>query len=142
MTEESKRKIEALKHCSSEENWCYECPAADDCVNSKKTTRRTIAKMALEVIYELGRELEEYKDSLSDSVRVIVKMQARLPKWIPVTEGLPEPCVAVLVMYKQENDTPHRHMAYLNHRGKWVGLELTGEVTAWHPLPKPYYGEA
>jgi len=33
-------------------------------------------------------------------------------------------------------------MAYLNRRGKWVGLAFEGEVTAWHPLPKPYSGEA
>jgi len=35
MTEESKRKIEALKHCSREDNWCNNCPASAECISYK-----------------------------------------------------------------------------------------------------------
>lgn len=142
MTEESKRKIEALKHCSREDNWCNNCPASAECISTETTTSDKVAKMALEVIDAQDRELEEYKGSLSDSVRVIAELREQLPKWIPVAEGLPEPFVTVLVTHKRENDTPRRHMACLNHRGEWVGPPLAGEVTAWMPLPEPYSGEA
>lgn len=120
MTERSKQIIEGFRFCVKFEESCEKCPIFNLCVGKGALTTH-LSKAALEVIDEL---------------------QAQQPKWTPVTEGLPEPCVAVLVMYKQENDTPHRHMAYLNRRGKWVGLAFEGEVTAWHPLPKPYSGEA
>lgn len=118
MTEESKRKIEALKHCSAEDNWCYDCPAADDCVNSKKTTRRTIAKMALEVIDEL---------------------LAKQPKWTPTKERFPEKNGVYLVTAKDRDKEAEVQRVY------WDGIWLYWprvKVTAWMPLPEPYSGEA
>lgn len=82
MTEKTRRIVEGLRYCANcagESASCEKCRIFDDC-------RHFVAKMALEVIDELDHELEEYKDSLSDSVRVIAELQEALfrdPSAIP-----------------------------------------------------------
>jgi hypothetical protein len=137
MTEGSRRKIEALKHCGAEDSWCHDCPAVVECINAEITTARKVAKMALEVIDELGRELEGYKDSLSDSVRVIVELQAQQPKWTPVTEGLPMVDEIVLVTARTKTGLHNINRAYWGGN-IWHGSGSMANVTAWMPLPEPY----
>lgn len=101
MTEASKRKIEALKHCSAEDSWCHDCPAAVECINAETTTSHKVAKMALGVIAELACDLKEREDLLDSTFHTIMELLEAGPKWTPVTEGLPEPFVTVLVTHKQ-----------------------------------------
>lgn len=53
------------------------------------------------------------------------------PRWIPVTERLPEEDGGYLVTVKRGYVTT----------AVWIGItKLWNEVTAWMPLPKPYKG--
>ena len=62
------------------------------------------------------------------------------PRWIPVTERLPEPFVSVLVQMPGEKPFPTVREGYISTDGKWVGgyfKRKTDEVTHWMPLPEP-----
>lgn len=59
------------------------------------------------------------------------------PKWIPVTEALPEKDVPVLVYLF--GDSPY--IAWINHDGEWETEEFTIDrdylPKTWMPLPEP-----
>ena len=64
-----------------------------------------------------------------------------LPKWIPVTERLPEPKELVLCIWKDINGI-HYGFARYQHDNVWyVSNEGMPEVTHWMPLPQPPKGE-
>ena len=56
------------------------------------------------------------------------------PRWIPVTERLPEPLEDVLVYDPQDNRVAE---AYMTRPKEWVGVRINHEVTHWMPLPEP-----
>ena len=63
------------------------------------------------------------------------------PKWIPVTERLPERGAEVLVC-----DTREDYVSVWEHIGDglWFGNEViwaTEDITHWMPLPEPPKGE-
>ena len=61
------------------------------------------------------------------------------PKWISVTERLPQNFVSVLAYIPCEHPLPTVKEAYLAD-GSWVtrtSLFFTKEVTHWMPLPNP-----
>lgn len=61
------------------------------------------------------------------------------PKWIPVSESLPESRVYVLVTYEyQYGLIDHGISWYEDKRKEWMSAR---EVTAWVPLPEPYREE-
>lgn len=59
------------------------------------------------------------------------------PKWIPVTEGLPEDKQEVLVTEYGDTDIGRRF------EGRWLDRygDKMKDVTAWMPLPEPYKGD-
>lgn len=81
------------------------------------------------------------------------------PRWIPVTERMPEEDVAVLVSYRYkegEGDTSHSNIAITSYGQMYFGGHKVGiqhwrapfkyfhsnyEVVAWMPLPEPYRKE-
>lgn len=60
------------------------------------------------------------------------KALEREPRWIPVTERLPEEGTFVLASYNSD-EGPDVVMTYHNKYGFTRGL-----MTAWMPLPEPY----
>lgn len=68
--------------------------------------------------------------------------ESRMPKWIPVTERLPEKDVPVFVYLF--SDSPY--IAWINREGEWETEEFTIDhdylPKAWLPLPQPPKEEA
>ena len=85
--------------------------------------------------------------------------QADTPRWIPVTERLPEEDKEVLISYRYkegEGDTSHSDIDITSYGQMYFGGQKVGrvkhwrapfeyfesnyEVIAWMPLPEPYKG--
>lgn len=78
------------------------------------------------------------------------------PRWIPVTERLPEENKEVLITYRYkegEGDTSHSDIDITTYGTMYIGItrfkdwrppfeyfHLNYEVIAWMPLPTPYKG--
>lgn len=119
-------------------------------------------KEAADAIEELTREYESVSKDLVESVELCRKLKK--PKWIPVTERLPENGVAVnvvwinhspVIYYQQIKDKPQTATGvyyrgqwywwsavvqdYLAEYGKWEPdkMDTAIEITHWMPLPKP-----
>ena len=56
------------------------------------------------------------------------------PKWIPVTERLPEPFEVVCVYVPAEQRVTD---AYMTRHNEWVGIRMISVVTHWMELPEP-----
>lgn len=68
---------------------------------------------------------------MTDAQFRLDKFPSELPRWIPVSEKLPEENGGYLVTVKRGYVTT----------ALWVGnAENWKEVTAWMPLPEPYKG--
>lgn len=91
-------------------------------------------------------DLAEAADRIEAQAKEIEKLRAQLPRWIPVTERLPEYGVRVLAtdMYEEDDctgiwtrekypDDPDG-CCWIDERGWWHALD---EVTHWIPLPEP-----
>lgn len=60
------------------------------------------------------------------------------PRWIPVTERLPEKDGAFITAYSKGGVSQNWYMTFHHGGGKWYqNSEDTGEVTHWMPLPEP-----
>ena len=111
---------------------------------AEKTTKRQVA----------------YNAAISDTCRIVDAIPAvDIPRWIPVTEQLPEEDKEVLISYRYkegEGDTSHvnidittygqmyfggRRIEGVKHwRAPFEYFESNYEVIAWMPLPEPYKG--
>ena len=104
----------------------------------------------------------EYYD---DGIDVAISEAARfpavdIPRWIPVTERLPEEDKEVLITYRYkegEGDTSHSDIDITSYGQMYFGGQKVGrvkhwrapfeyfesnyEVIAWMPLPEPYKEE-
>lgn len=72
-----------------------------------------------------------------DALAYIEQLEAQVPRWIPVTERLPENEISVIAYSKEDG-----HSWYAFRRGgSWwrpgekVSVKIYGEVTHWMPLP-------
>ena len=97
--------------------------------------------------------------TVDQSMNVLHLPYVEMPKWIPVSERLPEEDKEVLITYKgkgDELDKPYSNIDITTYGQMYFGGNKVGnykhwrspfqyfndnyEVTAWMPLPEPYEG--
>lgn len=87
-----------------------------------------------------------YECSIIDAqAKEIEKLRAKLPRWIPVAERLPENGVRVLAfnmraknkyigIWTREKDPGDGNDCWFDSAGWWYAFD---EITHWMPLPEP-----
>ena len=81
---------------------------------------------------------------IQDLRRENAELRARVPQWISVKDGLPEPFVSVLVHMPGEEPCPTVREGFISNDGIWQSAMFRrepGEVTHWQPMPQPPKGE-
>ena len=97
---------------------------------------------AADAIEELQQTAEHYKGCSDDWYKEACDYKAMLPRWIPVTERLPEERHPVLVTYLGYNDKlPKSDMVAMCDDGDWYWYydesKCKVAITHWMPLPEP-----
>lgn len=72
-----------------------------------------------------------------DTIEHIEQLETQVPKWIPVTERLPEQYEAVLIAYDDDLGGKGVSMGiYFDGKLRaWSGVILPDDITHWMPLP-------
>lgn len=98
---------------------------------------------AADAIEKLQKERDNWKTTAEDwrdaYYHWFENYQNDVPKWIPVTERLPESGVRVLVMrFDYVTNTPFCDLLWFD-KGEWWNRYFRGDyaVTHWMPIPEP-----
>ena len=89
------------------------------------------------VLYEIGLREYECDDIDRDAIALIEHLEAQIPKWISVSDQLPEFDKAVIFGY---SDKHFVFIGYLDGEElQWYDLEdgRVARPTHWMPLPEP-----
>ena len=90
---------------------------------------------AADAIEELQTYADLYKDMIEESQRVARKVIDSYPRWIPVSERLPEDENHVLAATRNKKENYNIVKAYYCHdMGVWAA-GMNSNVTHWMPLP-------
>lgn len=86
------------------------------------------------VLLEAADAIEKLQEQLGwkEHFDILTELDCNLPKWIPVTDRLPEKHERVLVYSKATR--MGRSIDFINSDGNWY---TTSQVTHWMPLPEP-----
>ena len=134
--------IKALRVCKRYPESCSYCVEENDYCRQRDMCK------AADAIEEMQREYDSIAKSLCESVELVRKLRERVPRWISVTERLPEPYTHVLVFCKF-NASKRSVNQYWETIGKcnrddngkryWAlyGEALFWTITHWMPLPQP-----
>ena len=89
--------------------------------------------------YKLRMPPTVYYDLLADALEAEDEQE---PRWIPVSERLPENSGNYLITYCYQGEIETQEAVYAkDEEDKWFDItyiEITLAVIAWMPLPKPY----
>ena len=135
--------IKRLRY-SEHEISCSLCDR-DCCYPDGKVHGKCIIIEAADAIEELKNNVEQYKLYLQDAIKDLQSAHKELPRWIPVTERLPEDGIFVLVcnddghmmIAKHETETYEWYYKYTNYDFDIWDNEEQGPVCYWMPLPEP-----
>lgn len=109
------------EHCENVAD-CDKCTKEEICLSF--TNKRII-----EVTTQAADAIEE----LSVVVRAQKAVLDKFPRWIPVTERLPEEDGCYLVAVKNDHKRRYSKTAWFSH-DSWFARQ---DVTHWMPLPQP-----
>ena len=111
--------------------------------------------MIIDAKEKLEEAIKELKCNEEDDTFVIswealdmaIKALEQEPKWIPVSERLPENGdLQIITILDEWGDYPFRYSDfgwYLEAAKCWiVGTETRTDIIAWMPLPEPYKAES
>ena len=135
MTYGKEELINKLRYCGNAVS-CLRCPYWAGCGGSKEDLMQ-----AADAIEELSRDVD-----ITNAANTA--LYGALPKWIPVTEKLPQEWWPVLglIQFHDEKEPPAQEVLwYLGNghwRETWRGDMIESPVTHWMPLPEaPKDGE-
>ena len=111
-------------------------------------TRKETAEKLTSLWYFLTNN--DYPQKDLDALKVAIKALEQEPKWIPVSERLPEEKVNPITHDYYEYQCTFRNgdiydvRSYKFGKGHWwLGCGMMDKyVTAWMPLPEPYRAES
>lgn len=102
-------------------------------------TRQKAAEICQSIKFILDKA--DYSEEVEEALEMAIKALEREPKWIPVTERLPEEGLTVLILaenghieFGQRDENKWEWLAE-SIADYWTEAE---EVIAWQPLPEPY----
>lgn len=99
-----------------------------------------------EAIAHGKEQLEVFGGEHREFIEMAIKALENEPKWIPVSERLPEYGREVLTCndggYIEIQSCESTYTYWENQFGDWSAIDedLWDEVVAWMPLPEPYKG--
>lgn len=84
---------------------------------------------------------KEQIEIIDETFRVAIEALEQEPKWIPVSERLPENSGNYLITYCYQDEIETQEAVYVEgEEDKWydiTDIEITLAVIAWMPLPEP-----
>ena len=94
---------------------------------------------AIDALYDKGLSMTEWGELLtmkwSDIQKCIEQLPSAEPKWIPISERLPE--VGQYVLASVHTDYAEHNIILTRYEGRQP-FWSNGIITAWMPLPGPY----
>ena len=102
-------------------------------------TRSEAAKICQSIKFIL--ENSDYTEAVEEALNMAIEALEQEPKWIPVTERLPEEGLAVLI-FTESGDIEFGQRD--ENKWEWLAESISDywtraeEVIAWQPLPEPY----
>lgn len=99
-----------------------------------------LKSQAADAIEELQQIAGHYEETAKDYFKDVCYYLERVPKWIPVTERLPEEYVNVLCHLRSlDRQSEYYSIDHLMEDGQWwkAANSWKHEVTHWMPLPEP-----
>lgn len=123
--------VRALRAADARPCSDLECPGSGEC-----PTVGCLFREAADAIEELQKDLERSKEyevfwekEANEALKKFQVAVASKPRWIPVTERLPEKNTWVLAYCKYKGHV----VDYMDINGLWS----YGNITHWMPLPEP-----
>lgn len=101
--------------------------------------RLELLKQIEKDIYVCSLESTLLDDLKSCAIHSVIEELEQEPRWIPVSERLPEKNGNYLVTIKTSDGTANITFQMVDHFGPgWLHEEKPRKVIAWMPLPKSY----
>ena len=86
--------------------------------------------------------VDRFEDEENEALRVAIKALEQEPKWIPISERLPEKSGYYLISTHHITGPVYRNTYVDDVSVEWFYEKFSPAVTAWMPAPEPYKVES